>query len=116
MWIANTFWNAATLFPSLGYSYQLGLNSSHLTSGICEVAVEALRKKRQPQDRALVGCSLFTETHLQRGWNELCPGDALSSPFTVNGLKLDVWDSWSQVKWPDLSLMFPEESWKFLNN
>ena len=36
MWIANISWNAATLFPSLGYSYQLGLSSSHLASAIGE--------------------------------------------------------------------------------
>lgn len=85
MWIANTSWNAATWFPSLGYSYQLGLNSSHLTSGISEVAVEALGEKRQPLDRALAGGSFCTETQnqkchpLQREWDELCPGGALSS-------------------------------------
>lgn len=68
MWIANTSWNAAILFPSLGYSYQLGLNSSHLTSAICKVAVEALpMKERQPRDRAPEGSSFFNKTPLQSG-------------------------------------------------
>lgn len=49
MWIANTSWNAATWFPSLGYSYQLGLNSSHWASGICEVAVRHLGRKGSPR-------------------------------------------------------------------
>lgn len=83
MWIANTSWNAAILFPSLGYSYQLGLNSSHLTSAICKVAVEALpMKERQPRDRAPEGSSFFNKTHLQSGWNRSCPGGA--PPFSLS--------------------------------
>lgn len=66
MWIANTSWNAAILFPSLGYSYQLGLNSSHLTSAICKVAVEALPMKEGNPETELQRAVLSLIKHISK--------------------------------------------------